>query len=78
MPGIAAERLDEQWIPRDQNLWEIDRFLDFLAARRRLLVDELNDLLGLAPFEPGAKQREEDEAPADDAELYDGPEPGEI
>lgn len=34
--------LDSQWIPSDPVLWTLDRYLDFLAARRELLAAELN------------------------------------
>ena len=37
-PGALAS----QWIPSDPQLWKIDRYLDFLAARRRLLAAETN------------------------------------
>lgn len=45
---IAPERLQAQFVPMDKSLWELDRFDDFLRARRQLLADainsELNDL----------------------------------
>ncbi len=37
-PGALAS----QWIPDDPALWKLDRFRDFLAARRTLLADALN------------------------------------
>ncbi len=37
-PGALAS----QWIPADEELWKIDRFRDFLEARKVLLADELN------------------------------------
>jgi hypothetical protein len=37
-PGALAS----QWIPMDQSLWKVDRFRDFLEARKVLLADELN------------------------------------
>lgn len=37
-PGALAS----QWIPMDQSLWRVDRFWDFLEARKVLLADELN------------------------------------
>jgi hypothetical protein len=37
-PGALAS----QWIPQDPDLWRIDRFRDFLEARKVLLADELN------------------------------------
>jgi hypothetical protein len=39
--------LRAQWIPLDQALWSVDRFDDFCAARRALLADALNEMLGL-------------------------------
>lgn len=40
-PGVLAS----QWIPRNEALWQIDRYTDFLAARRALLAEAANDLL---------------------------------
>jgi hypothetical protein len=37
-PGALAS----QWIPQDPELWRIDRFRDFLEARKTLLAEELN------------------------------------
>ena len=37
-----AGALASQWIPQDPELWRIDRFRDFLEARKVLLADELN------------------------------------
>ncbi|MEB3186594.1 MAG: DUF262 domain-containing protein [bacterium] len=37
-PGALAS----QWIPTDEALWKVDRFHDFLEARKILLTDELN------------------------------------
>jgi hypothetical protein len=41
-PGV----LESQWIPTDPALWHVDRYGDFLAARRQLLATAANDLLG--------------------------------
>jgi hypothetical protein len=41
-PGVLAS----QWIPGDPALWRIDRYLDFLAARRELLAGAANAFLG--------------------------------
>ena len=41
-PGVLAS----QWIPDDPALWRIDRYPDFLAARRELLADAANGFLG--------------------------------
>src|SRR6185437_3588040 len=40
-PGALAS----QWIPQDPELWRIDRYPDFLAARRELLAGAANGLL---------------------------------
>ena len=40
-PGALAS----QWIPEDPELWRIDRYPDFLAARRELLAEAANTLL---------------------------------
>lgn len=40
-PGVLAS----QWIPQDPALWRVDRFADFLAARRELLAAAANDFL---------------------------------
>lgn len=37
-PGALAS----QWIPDDSSLWKIDRYRDFLEARKVLLAEELN------------------------------------
>jgi hypothetical protein len=41
-PGVLAS----QWIPEDPELWRIDRYPDFLTARRRMLARAANDFLG--------------------------------
>src|ERR1022692_1080580 len=41
-PGVLAS----QWIPADPALWQVDRYADFLAARRELLAAAANDFLG--------------------------------
>lgn len=40
-PGALAS----QWIPLDRDLWNVDRYRDFLDARRELLSKAANDLL---------------------------------
>lgn len=40
-PGAVASH----WIPMDRDLWRLDRYLDFLAARRALLAQAANDFL---------------------------------
>jgi hypothetical protein len=41
-PGVLAS----QWIPDDPALWRIDRYPDFLSARRELLAKAANSFLG--------------------------------
>lgn len=76
MPKVEASQpgaLASQWIPNDPALWEIDRFHDFLAARRRTLAAAANqflsslesdatpqaDLAPAAPAEVPAEERDE-------------------
>lgn len=66
MAGIAPERLLEQWIPEAPELRSLDRFPDFLAARRRLLANVLNRLLGLPAYAGQDTHRDFDEPPADE------------
>jgi len=44
------ERLEAQCVPMDRDLWQLDRFPDFLAARRQLLGERINHLIE-APVE---------------------------
>ena len=37
--------LSSHWIPLDPELWRVDRYEDFLAARRKLLAAAANDFL---------------------------------
>lgn len=60
---ISTERLADQWVPSDPDLWKLDAFPQFLAARQALLASALNDLLGLT------EERAAGDEPADD-ELY--------
>lgn len=61
-PGALAS----QWIPMDTALWRMDRYLDFLEARKALLAAETNrcfaELLHEEPewfAEPGLEKRED-------------------
>src|SRR5262249_14698827 len=40
-PGALAS----QWVPMDQDLWKVNRYRDFLAARRELLASSINSFL---------------------------------
>jgi len=37
--------LQSQWIPMDRNLWQVENYMDFLAARRALLSNAANEFL---------------------------------
>jgi hypothetical protein len=76
MSGIAPDRLSEQWIPADPGLRSTDNLPQFLDARRQLLVEVLNEMLGLPPYRPGSFRQEQDEVQEDESDLYAGPEPG--
>ncbi len=56
-PGALAS----QWIPMDQDLWKLERYSDFLEARRGLLAQAatecLNSLLVAAPAEAATESR---------------------
>ncbi len=41
-PGVLASH----WIPDDPELWKIENYHEFLAARRELLAEAANDFLG--------------------------------
>ncbi|MEU5330313.1 GmrSD restriction endonuclease domain-containing protein [Streptomyces parvus] len=73
MAGIAPERLAEQWIPGDPELRSLDRFPDFLAARRSLLANVLNELLGLPSYDAQVIPRDMDELPGDEQLIVEGP-----
>jgi len=38
--------VESHWIPMDRNLWKVENYPDFLAARRELLAKAANDFLG--------------------------------
>ncbi|WP_314220903.1 GmrSD restriction endonuclease domain-containing protein [Streptomyces zaehneri] len=73
MAGIARERLAEQWIPEDPELRSLERFPDFLAGRRRLLADVLNELLGLPSYGGRDAHPVSDELPADEEVIAEDP-----
>ncbi|WP_329283987.1 GmrSD restriction endonuclease domain-containing protein [Streptomyces sp. NBC_00691] len=69
MQDIATERLAEQWIPGDPELRSLDRFPDFLAERRTLLVDVLNRMLELPAHTGRTAHQDTDELPDDEAVI---------
>ena len=44
--------LESQWIPMDRELWNVDRYPEFLEVRRRLLAEATNGLLADLRHEP--------------------------
>lgn len=45
LPGCEQDHLGvlaSQWIPQDHELWNVDRYRDFLEARRQMLADAAN------------------------------------
>ncbi|MET7297670.1 DUF262 domain-containing protein [Embleya sp. NPDC005575] len=44
---LDPDHLAGHWMPTDPDLWTVERFPDFLAARRGLMVATLNGMLGL-------------------------------
>lgn len=38
--------VESHWIPMDPNLWKVENYRDFIAARRELLAQAANDFLG--------------------------------
>lgn len=50
--GISKEQLDQQSLPSDLELFEVDNFTKFLENRRVLQAQALNSLIGLAPYNP--------------------------
>uniref|UniRef100_A0A7C1G635 DUF262 domain-containing protein n=1 Tax=Thermomicrobium roseum TaxID=500 RepID=A0A7C1G635_THERO len=61
--------LESQWVPMDRRLWRIERYRDFLAARRELLAQAANEFLaqllrGTAPERPVVPPVLEREEPA--------------
>lgn len=81
-PGVLAS----QWIPQDETLWQIERYPDFLAARRVLLAGAANDLLRALfegagiPAQPSVRSDttsftrvplESEPQPAEDEEIND-------
>lgn len=53
LPGIVGklgeQALTRQSIPTDTGLWSVDQFNIFLASRRQLVADRLNEFLGETP-----------------------------
>lgn len=43
---VGEDELKRQCIPLDRSLWELDRYDDFLRARRKLIAEHLNEYIG--------------------------------
>ena len=59
LSGVAENRLEAlhaQSVPMDRELWEPERFLEFMAARRNLLAKAINEYIEswIPEVEPGA------------------------
>jgi hypothetical protein len=55
LPGIEQKypgSLTKQFIPSDPSLWKVERYEDFLNARRELLAKKLNEYLASLTAEP--------------------------
>lgn len=72
VPGALAS----QWVPMDASLWSLDRYEDFLAARRTLLAaaaNEFLDHLRAGHLDPSAILQEDlPEHPAEIDETLEG------
>jgi len=55
--------LAAQWIPLDEDLWATERFADFCAARRDLMADSINEMLGLRGLAGSDEPLDSDESP---------------
>lgn len=71
--GVSDEQLAQQSLPIDKQLFEIENFSRFLEARRVLQSQSLNELIGLAPYnpktEPTATENENPNNDAEDTEI---------
>ena len=45
LSDIEPKRLEAQLLPMDKDLWDLDRYSDFLVMRRKLLADAMNMVL---------------------------------
>jgi len=49
----GKEALQSQCVPSDETLWNIDRYRDFLSARRQSLADRMNAFIQESAGTPG-------------------------
>ena len=77
-PGV----LESQWIPTDPTLWSVDRYPEFLKARRRLLAtaaqEFMKELLNGTLPDTGPIARRDQPAKISDTEDLDDPRTGQI
>jgi len=45
LTNIEVDRLEAQLVPLDTELWMVDRFRDFLAERRKLMTEAINEYM---------------------------------
>ena len=45
LTNIEVDRLEAQLVPLDTELWMVDRFRDFLAERRKLITEAINEYM---------------------------------
>ena len=74
MPDVARKypgALEKQFVPTDPALWELDRFEDFLAARRALIAQAINERMTelIAELEPPKPQTLADMLTGENAAL---------
>ena len=74
LPEVARKypgALERQFVPTDPALWELDRFEDFLAARRALIAQAINKRMAelIAELEPLKPQTLEDMLIGENAAL---------
>lgn len=55
LPQIETSRLETQYVPTDESLWDLDRFEAFVQERRILLANAINELLDSLMDEPALR-----------------------
>ncbi|MCA1670819.1 MAG: DUF262 domain-containing protein [Actinobacteria bacterium] len=68
---VHPDRFIEQWVPVEQDLWELENFEAFLVERRTAQAQALNKLLGLPLYVASRAHGVEGEVP-DDEDPMDG------
>ncbi|MCF3936972.1 GmrSD restriction endonuclease domain-containing protein [Gordonia tangerina] len=74
LPTIPEERLEEQQVPTNRELWSIDRFPEFISVRQSELANVLNRLLEIPSATSTAPVAEfptvESELPEDEDDAF--------